>query len=156
MLVVLKEELKKSGENDSDHDTSATDESQYCEKTSPKRSFRALKNRLHFFEKRLSIKEKGSYVVWKTEVRPLLHIRVPIFLHAVNDSKPVYRISNKHAALPRVKMNMTELDSEVGKKVSVEKETSSAHKTFRLNMGFNDGCDRMRKVIGFSGKYYRS
>ena len=40
-------------------------------------------------------------------------------------------------------MNMTELDPSVGKKMLVEKETSQAHKTFRMNMGFNDGSDRM-------------
>ena len=53
-------------------------------------------------------------------------------------------------------MNMTEFDPDVGKKVSVVKQTSEAHKIFRLKMGFNDGSDRMRQMIGLSGRYYRS
>ena len=94
--------------------------------------------------------------MWRADISPLPDFKIPIFFHSVNDSKPVYRISNKYAVLPRVEMNMTEFDPDVGKKVSVVKQTSEAHKTFRLKMGFNDGSDRMRQMIGLSGRYYRS
>ena len=46
---------------------------------------------------------------------------------------------------------MSELDPNVGRKVLAEKETSQVHKIFRMNMGYNDGSDRMRKIIGLSG-----
>ena len=73
----------------------------------PKETFRALKTRLHFFEKKLSIRDKGNYEIWRADISPLPNYKISIFLHAVNDSKPVYRISNKYAVLPRVEMNMT-------------------------------------------------
>ena len=38
----------------------------------------------------------------------------------------------------------------------MKKKTSSAHRSFRLNMGFNDGSDRLRSTIGLSERYYRS
>ena len=71
MLAVFKEDLKKSEGNNFHHDSSDNDDSDYCQKTSPKKkkSFRQLKSKLHFFEKRLSIKEKGSFLVWKTETQ---------------------------------------------------------------------------------------
>ena len=68
----------------------------------------------------------------------------------------MYRISSEYAAKPVVKTMIAELDPSTGRKVSVEKMTSGAHKTFRMKMGFNDGSDRMRKMLGLSGRYYRS
>ena len=121
-----------------------------------KKTFRGLKTKQHFFEHDLAKKEKGTYKVWRTTIKPVPTAKVSIYLHAVNDSKPVYRISNRHAALPSVVMNATEIDPETGRKVLVEKRTSSAHKCFRMKMGFNDGSDRLRSRIGLSGKYYRS
>ena len=151
----LKDNLQELDEKKDALDSSDDDVEDYCIKK-PKKTFRALKTRLHFFEKKLSIRDKGNYEVWRADISPLPNCKIPIFLHAVNDSKPVYRISNKYAVLPRVEMNMTEFDPDVGKKVSVVKQTSEAHKTFRLKMGFNDGSDRMRQMIGLSGRYYRS
>ena len=82
----------------------------------PKKTYRALKARLHFFAKKLSIRDKGNYTDWRADISPLPNFKIPIFLHAVNDSKPVYRISNKYAVLPRVEMNMTEFDSMLERK----------------------------------------
>ena len=152
--------LKKLREEDvkdpSDTD-STTDVSDYCENViKKKKSYRGLKSKQHFFERRLAQKEKGTYQVWKANVKPLPSIQVSLYLHAVNDSKPVYRISNRYAAQPPAPMNMTQLDPSTGRKTLVEKTTSSAHKCFRMKMGFNDGSDRLRSTIGLSGKYYRS
>ena len=116
-----------------------------------KKTFRGLKTKQHFFEHDLAKKEKGTYKVWRTTIKPVPTAKVTIYLHAVNDSKPVYRISNRHAALPSVVMNATVIDPETGRKVLVEKRTSSAHKCFRMKMS-----DRLRSRIGLSGKYYRS
>ena len=155
LLKDLKNHLQEFEEKEDIIDSSDDAVEGYCKKK-PKKTFRALKTRFHFFEKKLSIREKGYYTVWRAEISPLPTIKIPIYLHAVNDSKPVYRITNKYAVLPRVEMDMTEFDPNLGKRVSVVKQTSEAHKTFRLKMGFNDGSDRMRQMIGLSGRYYRS
>lgn len=52
---------------------------------------------------------------------------ITVYLHAVNSSKPVYRVSTKHAALPKVQLNVTDLDPGIGKRVSVTVATSAAH-----------------------------
>ena len=105
-------------------------------------TFRGLKTNQYFFEHDLAKKEKGTYKVWRTTIKPIPTAKVTIYLHAVNDSKPVYRISNRHLALLSVVMNVTEKDPQAGRKVLVEKRTSSAHKYFRMKMGVNDGSDR--------------
>ena len=120
------------------------------------KKYNALKSRIDFFEKRISSQEKGTYSVLKTGAKPTRTVRIRIHLHAVNDSKPVYRISTKYAAKPAVKMMRTELDPSTGGKVSTQKMSSGLQKTFRMKMAFNDGLDRMRKVLGLSGRYYRS
>ena len=125
-------------------------------KKGKKKTFSSLKRPLDFFEHSLSLKDKGSYRVWRADIKLLSNLRVPLYLHAVNDSKPVYRITNRFAALPSVTMEMTESNKTTKKKELVEKKTSSAHRCFRFNMGFNDGSDRLRTTIGLSGRYYRS
>ena len=94
-----------------------------------------------FLKKYLSKKPKRTYKVWASEYRLLDLLRVKIFLYAVNDSKPVFRISNKYAALPAAKMNITKVNPETGNKISEEISTSSAHKSFRYNMGYHDHSD---------------
>ena len=150
----LKNEEKKMLENGNDNPLDFAMDTEKKDKT--KISLRGLKTNINFFEHSFSKSDKGNYKVWSAFVRPLPTVNIPIYLHAVNDSKPVYRITNRHAALPPVKMKMTVLNPTSRKKELVEKETSSAHKCFRYNMGFNDGSDRMRSVIGLSGRYYKS
>ena len=137
---------------------SNSDVSDYCEEEGKekKTTYRGLKSRLDFFERKFKQSKKGTYQLWETNVRLLPAVQVPIYLHAVNDSKPVYRISNRYAAKPSVEMNFTNKDATTRKKVLVENKTSEAHRTFRFGMGFNDGSDRMRTIIGLSGRYYRA
>ena len=86
------------------------------------RKYNALKGRIHFFEQRITNKETGTYSVWKTEATPTTTVRIPLYLHAVNDSKPVYRISTMYAAKHAVKMTITELDPSTGRMVSAKKK----------------------------------
>jgi len=46
-------------------------------------------------------------------------IEIPIYLHAVNDSISVYRIANRYASLPGVKITVAELNTETRKKERV-------------------------------------
>ena len=103
LLKKLEEDEAKDFTSDSD---SPSDNGNYCEKVTrvKKKSHCALKTKQHFFEHNLSKKEKGTYQVWKANVKPLPSVQVPIYLHAVNDSKPVYRISNRYAARASVRM----------------------------------------------------
>ena len=133
-----------------------SDVSDYCKQKPKKMNLHGLKTQLDFFERSFRKTEKGTYSVWRATAKPLPTVEIPIYLHAVNDSKPVYRITNRYASLPAVKMRVTELNTETRKKELVEKKTSAAHRCFRFNMGFNDGSDRLRSRIGLSGKYYRS
>ena len=107
------------------------------------------------FLKEIWVRSQKELKVWVSEYRLLDLLRVTIFLHAVNDSKPVFRISNKYAALPAAKMNITKVNPETGKKISEEISTSPAHKSFRYNMGYNDQSDAKRSYIGLSSKYYK-
>ena len=145
-------------EKRNDRESSDSDIENYCEQENSKmkkRKFNSLKNRLQFFEKHLSLKDKGSFRVWKAVIRPLPHTSIPIYLHAINDSKPVFRITNKYAALPLVKMKVTKENHE-GRKELVELKTTQAHRTFRMKMGFNDASDRMRNLLGLSARYYKA
>ena len=56
-------------------------------------------------------------------------------LHVANDSKSVFRISIRYAALSNVNMEYTVLDPDEGKKISKETETSAAQKTFVKEWG---------------------
>ena len=158
LLEDLHQEMKEEKERKFDPLESDSDISDYCEEVAKgkKKTFRALKSRLDFFEYKLRSKRKGHFLVWKTSVTPVTGFRVNLFLHAVNDSKPVYRISNKYGAKPSVKMNFTVKDDTLQKKVLKEQSTTKAHKMFRFGMGFNDGSDRLRSRIGLSGRYYRA
>ena len=59
------------------------------------------------------------------------NIFVDLYLHAINDSKPVYRISTRYAALPLVEMNVTANNEETGKKEKVSILTTGANRCFR-------------------------
>ena len=56
--------------------------------------------------------------------------RVLLFLHAVNNGKPVFRISTKFSALPKVPMIITNK-----MKARTTISTSGAHKSFRKKNG---------------------
>ena len=73
-----------------------------------------------------------------------------LYFHAVSDSKPVFRVSSKYAALPKVKMMLTDVN-----KVRKEVLTSGAHWSFRKRMGNNDQSDAKLSILGLSSKYYR-
>ena len=112
---------------------------------------------MKFFEQQLSLKPKGFYKVWQAIFRLSRTGReTKLFLHAVNDSKPVYRISTKYAGLPKQSLQITDRDLVTGKKVKQIVETSPAHSAFRKLMGFNDQSDAKRSLIGLSAKYYKN
>ena len=78
-----------------------------------------------------------------------------IYLHAVVDSKVVYRISTCYATLPSVSMRIIDSDSSTGKKVQKSIKTSEAHRTYRKFLGFNDQSDAKRSFIGLSAQYFK-
>ena len=47
------------------------------------------KTRMELFERDLSAKDKGSYKVWVSKFHVLNTLNIPIYLHAINDSKMV-------------------------------------------------------------------
>ena len=113
------------------------------------------KSNLDYFENKFSETQKGSYKVWRTDLPIADHQNFPIYLHAIHDSKIVYRISSKYAALPTVNLRITRKDANSGEKVKVDTPTSPAHHCFRNFMGFNDQSDSKRSRINLSRKYFR-
>ena len=67
---------------------------EYDEKKMRKK-FGRVKSRIQFFEKKLSMKKKGTFKVWETELFLLENLKIKIYLHAVLDSKVLYRVSNR-------------------------------------------------------------
>ena len=110
----------------------------------------SVKTPFQLYEKKLSKKPRGKYEVWKSSIQTTKNFKVDLLLHAINDSKPVFRISSKYGALPKVPMNLTN-----EKKVRKIVYTSAAHKSFRKKMGNNDQSDAKRSVFGLSARYYR-
>ena len=51
-----------------------------------------------------------------TKFQIIPNISVNLYLHAINDSKPVYRISTRYATLPLVEMTGTINNEETGKR----------------------------------------
>ena len=119
-----------------------------------KKKSKAFESRLQFFENQLKLEEKGGYRVWQTVLSILGRRKAVIYLHAINDSKPVYRITTRYAALPLVPLIMTAYDQQKEVKVHKEIQTTGAHKCFRENMGFNDQSDAKRSLLKLSSKYY--
>ena len=111
--------------------------------------------RLQLFEYDLALTKKGSYVVWKTFFKLQAHLVVPIYLHAVNDNKIVYRLSNRYGPLPSVPMSVNHKDPKTNKRAKITIDTSQAHRCYRRGMGFNDQSDGKRSSIGLSAKYYK-
>ena len=108
------------------------------------------------FDQFMRLERKGFYKVWKTRFNLQIGRNVDMYLHAVNDSKPVYQISTRYAALPKKKLQMiTKSQESSGKKIKKEVPTSPAHVSFRKQMGFNDQSDAKRSFIGLSTKYYK-
>ena len=92
-----------------------------------KKKSRKKMTRLQFFEQQMSLNPKGFYRVWMGDFNLYTGEKVRMFLHAVNDSKPVYRISKKHAGLPMMKLEITGKDQSTRNKVKRTVMTSSAH-----------------------------
>ena len=78
-----------------------------------------------------------------------------VYLHAVHDSKIVYRLSTKYAAKPSVPLKMIGKYDSSRKKQIIEGETSEAHRTFCKHVGYNDQVDEKRSRIGLSSRYYK-
>ena len=77
-----------SDDGSDSHDSTA----EYAEeKKKTEKKLRRSKTRIQFFEKEFSRKNKGAYQVWKSELN-ILDRKIPLYVHAVNDSKVVYRI----------------------------------------------------------------
>ena len=60
---------------------------------------------------------KGSFQVYKTTLIPNRGFRANIYLHAVNDSKVVYRLSNHYAGDVKTSMEFTVVDPTSRRKV---------------------------------------
>lgn len=125
-----------------------TDSSVYVKK------LRSVKTPYDYFTKSLSLRPKGTYKVWQT-VFNLGVAKVPIYLHAINDSKPVFRITNRYADRPAAEMTFSTKNDVTGKIGVVSVKTSMAHKVFRKEMGNNDQSDAKRSMIGLSAMYYK-
>ena len=89
-----------------------SDVSDYCKQKPQKMNLQGLKTQLDFFERSFSKTDKRTYTVWRVIAEPFPTVEIPNYLHSVNDSKPVYRITNRYASLPAVKMRVTELNTE--------------------------------------------
>ena len=157
LLQVYKRAESKLQEDESESKTESDDSAVGEEKKERlfSKKFRHCKSKVEFFEKGISLEEKGSWKVQQTTFRVLPHRSVNIQLHAINDSKPVYRISSKYAALPLVELNVTRKNPENFRKEKVSVKTTLAHKYFRKKMGFNDQSDSKRSRIGLSAKYFK-
>ena len=92
------------------NDSSDTDEESKDAESKLVKALERCSTRLEFFELELKMKPKGSYRVWVSEIPVLGHVKSKIFLHAVHDSKPVYRIASRHAALPLVELSIPVLN----------------------------------------------
>ena len=145
-----KESLEESTDSESTSDNIENDR-----KSKPSKSFGRLNSNLKFFEKKMSLDEKGTQRVWKCTVSLLASRKTAIYLHAVNDSKVVYRITNKYAANPRMSLMVSAPDPETNMKAKKEVQTSPAHWCFRKKMGFNDQSDAKRSKIGLSAMYFK-
>ena len=118
------------------------------------KKLRSVKTPYDYFTKSMSMQPKGSYKVWQT-VFDLGVAKVPIYLHAINDSKPVFRITNRYADRPAAEMTFSTKNDITGRKEDVSVATSMAHKVFRKEMGNNDQSDAKRSMIGLSAMYYK-
>ena len=114
LLGARNETIEIAGKPERDIFSSDTDVDEYKEYEKMKlesKGFLRVKTRIKFFEKEMSEKNKGAFKVWKTELFLQKNFKINIYLHAVLDSKVVYRISNRYGALPLVTMNVTDKDA---------------------------------------------
>ena len=155
--VVLETEKKVLEENKDEFDPSedSVEEAEMqdvvpYELPKKKESMRSVLSPLALFEKKLSKRNRGDFEVWQTTFRLLDKKNITLYLHAVNDSKPVFRVSSKYGTLPKVNMILTDKN-----KKRKEVATSGAHQSFRKRMGNNDQSDAKRAYLGMSARYYR-
>ena len=138
--------------SDGTSDESEADEKVYG--VEKKKKAPSIRSRLDFFEKTFVRKKKGTCQVWKTSVESNSELSADLYLHAVNDSKIVFRLTNHYAALPKTTMEFTVLDPS-GIRIKKTLETSQAHRRFRKSMGHNDQSDVKRTQIGLTRRYYK-
>ena len=119
-------------------------------KTEKPQSYRSVTTPLKLFETQLQKKPRGGYKVWKRTLQIAGSLKVQLFLHAVNDSKPVFRISSKFLASPKVQMIITNKEK---KRRTVA--TSGLIDLSEKKMGNNDQSDAKRATLGLSGMYYK-
>ena len=118
------EEMKAhAGDDIEDDHTGALS---YCE---PKKKRIRPRTKFEIVEHKLKLKPKGSYLVYKSDI-VVSNRRMTVYLHAVHDSKIVYRLSTKYAVKPSVPPKMIGKYDSLRKKQIIEGETSEAHHTF--------------------------
>ena len=153
IIRVIKEQVEKTEEKFDpygDTDSNSEEDVKEYSKKPKRKNYRSVTTPLKLFEQQLQQKPRGEFKVWKTTFTIAGNLRTSLYLHAVNDSKPVFRISTKFAALPKVQMIITNK-----KKVRTTVSTSGAHRFFRKRMGNNDQSDAKRAMLGLSGMFYR-
>ena len=157
MLEATDEKINVAARPERDVFESDLEVDEYTEydKKKMRKKFGRVKSRIQFFEKKFSMKKKGTFKVWETELFLLENLKIKIYLHAVLDSKVVYRVSNRYGASPLATMDVTVQDPDSKKKKKVSIRTSEAQRVFRMRMGYNDQSDAKRTRIGLSSKYYK-
>ena len=136
--VKFKEEVKEDSSDELDYSETMNIEELNEKERKQKKAFGRVKTRLKFFEKDVGTKSKGYYRVWSTKLQLFPGRSVVIYLHAVLDSKVVYRMSNHYAVLPKVPMELVIPNVVTGKNEKEVILTSPAHRCYRKFMGFND------------------
>ena len=76
------------------------------------------KSNLGFFEHELLKHPKGYFEVYPATMDVAESLKVPLYFHAVRDSKVVYRISTKYAAKPTAELTVTAKDPSTGQRLS--------------------------------------
>ena len=120
-----------------------------------KKKLKKLTSNLAFFEHELMKQPKGYFRVYQTTLDIADMLKVTLYLHAVRDSKVVFRISSKYGANPKAELDVTNKNPITSKKQKVLVQTSMAHKIFRKKLGYNDMSDAKRSRLGLSSRYYR-
>ena len=120
-----------------------------------KKKTRNPKSNLGFFEHELLKHPKGYFQVYQATMDVAGKLKVPLYLHAVRDSKVVYRISSKYAAKPTAELTVTAKDPSTGQREKLQIQSSKAHAVFRKKLGYNDQSDAKRSRLGLSSRYYR-
>ena len=66
------------------------------------KSMRSIDSPLALFERKLRMRKRGDYEVWQTTFRLLEKSSITLYLHSVNDSKRMFRVSSKYGTLSKI------------------------------------------------------